>query len=217
MNQPTHPSIAKSNSNARSVSRVAGTIAATGLVCLMTTGNAVAQVCEEAVLSGPAPSCPSDSYRVLSGTDDEISNVDMCNAKKTQSQASCVARGSMEPPPPAWIHCQPAAPGDSVCTAWPQGDLDFDWAVSARLEMVEAAQQIQPAMGGMMQAGGPVSSQLEILPGSDINLPRAGNGPIQRIQCREPVGTGLVSVTITTPDGIRDTVFAGVHCDEAVL
>lgn len=192
-------------------------LAAIVLVFSGVTGSALAQNCEEAVFSDPAPSCPDGSYRVLSGTDDEISDIEMCKLKKTQSDTNCVAHGSMEPPSPAWINCRQAGRGDAICTAWPQGDLEFDWAVSERLTLAEPVQQVQPGMGGMMPVGAPVSSQLEILPGSNIDLPLSGNGPIQRIQCREPVGTGLVSVTITTPDGLSDTVFAGVHCDEAVL
>ncbi len=210
----------KNASNSTSISLPQ--LAAVGLLTFGAINNAMAFVnCEEAILKTPAPSCPDGSYRVLSGTD-----IEMCDAKKTEPDSTtCVTHGSMEPPTPAWIDCRQSGSGDAICTAWPQGDLDFDWAVSERLELVEPVRQIQPGMGGalrmnmgdMSRSAEPVSSHLEILPGSDINLPQTGKGPTQRIQCREPVGSGLVSVTITTPDGLSDTVFAGVHCDEAVL
>lgn len=87
------------------------------------------------------------------------------------------------PPAPAWVHCNTVDAYTQQCTAWPQGDLHFRWAVSWELETEHWS---------------------------------GWSGPSQKVFCRESHGSGTVSVTITTPDGLSDTVFHGVSCGSTV-
>lgn len=89
----------------------------------------------------------------------------------------CLLKSAAVPPTPAWIHCQSTSAYTTTCSAWPRGDMQYDWASSW-----------------------------------GITVPEDSSGHTITASCLNPGGNGTVSVEITTSQGLKETVFAGVQC-----
>jgi len=90
--------------------------------------------CEDVTALGPLPPCEFPSHDGSCPVNRE--KIVYPGNNGPQSYCSnpkgriCVLESLAVPPAPAWIQCLSMSSYSVQCSAWPKGDMSFDWAVS---------------------------------------------------------------------------------------
>lgn len=144
------------------------------------SSHAIGDICDFPLSPGQ---CPPEFYAMIyhDGAGQPMGDPTFCNNLEGKF---CLHEAADIPPAPAWINCVHTGPQALSCSAYPQGDMKFDWSSSG---------------------------QVDIEPGLD------SSDPTVTVHCMEKIASGILSVTITAPNGYSETVFQGVACTTSRL
>ena len=101
------------------------------LLTWVCVGHADGDFCDFPLGAGD---CPPDFYAMIyhDGDGQPMGDPTFCHSLQGKF---CLHESADVPPAPAWINCVHTGPQELSCSAFPQGDMKFDWSSSGQIEI----------------------------------------------------------------------------------